>query len=219
LPYIDQPILRSGGRDRTLLPFDAALSPWNTLAPQGVDETLVEFSYPIASGAAVGVKRLGEHRVHFLGLNLTYHALLTHDPAAVELLEDLLGLSAGGVPLRETIPLEDYEADQGGYRFTYRVEQDTAALVPVAHHAGTRVYIDGQRVPSRSMDQLILVTLPAGLHRVEIRSQETPIFQAGRAATAAGVLVAAAYCWWRRRWWAALPTWLGKKMSHGVAEG
>lgn len=219
VPNIAQADLTIDGQTQQLLPFDAETRPWHTYTPQGLDRTLVGFTYPIASGAALGVKNVGEHQVYYLGLNLVFHALLTRDPVAMQMLRRLFGLNANQMPNREVIALEQYQSGQDGYRFKYHLDRDTQVLIPVAHHSGTRVYIDGQPVPSRSIDQLTLVRLAAGGHKVQIRSEQTPIYFAGRAATLVGVLVVVDYCagLYRRR--LALPLLRKKELTPHAADG
>jgi hypothetical protein len=216
---ISQATLKIDGQTQQLMPFDAETQPWHTYTPQGVDKTLVGFTYPIASGTALGVKSVDGHQVHFLGLNLVFHALLTRDPVAVGLLEGLLGLTAGQMPDREVIALEQYQSGQDGYEFRYHTDRDTQALIPVAHHLGTRVYIDGRLTPSQSIDQLTLVQLAAGAHRVEIRSEQTPIYHAGRAATLVGILLVVIYCTGRHRSRLVLPLLRKKELTPHAADG
>lgn len=190
---VEQVNLVDAGKIDSLEPFATDGKPWVTHDPQGVDEVLVRFTYPVANGTALGVKRVGEHQVHFVGLNLVFHALLTRDPAAVAFLERVFGLTSGQIPTRQIIPLIDYQAHQWGYQFNYQLDEETPALIPVAHHAGTRVYIDGQAVRSQGIDQLTYMVLPQGNHRVEIRSETIPIYHFGKLLTGIALAVTLAH--------------------------
>lgn len=197
---VHQVELVEDGQTEQLMPFSGKYRPWITFSPQGVDDVLVGFNYPIASGNVLAVKNQGGQQIHFLGLNLIFHTLLTGDPAAMDLLEKLFQTPSGQAPIREIVPLEGYQAHQGGYRFDYQVAKETQVLVPIAHHAGTRVYIDQQAVPSRSIDQLTYVTFPAGRHRVEVRSEAVPIYHIGKLVSVLALAFAAAYTVGMPRW-------------------
>lgn len=211
---INQANLVSGGKIQPMLPFDRENLPWVTQAPQGLDETLVGFSYAPSGGTALGAKYLDEsfdeleagsfdtrqansaqarHKVHFIGLNLVYHALLTHDPVVIDLLQSVLELQAGQMPARQAVPLANYRPQAHSYSFDYRIEEDTQVVVPIAHHTGTKVYIDGQFTPSQGMDRLTLTTLKAGQHHVELRSEQTSVYLTGRLLTGLGAAIVLAY--------------------------
>jgi hypothetical protein len=142
---------------------------------------------------ALGIKYVDGYPVHFIGLNMVFHALLTHDPVVIALLEDVLGLKAGQMPAREVVPLIKYLPQEQSYSFDYNVDKDTQVLIPIAHHPGTRVYIDGQFTPSQGMDQLTLTTLKAGQHHAEVRSEETAVYFLGKLASGVGVVILLAY--------------------------
>jgi uncharacterized membrane protein len=188
----DQPLLNGSGASRRLAPFDSQHQPWQAFVPQGLDSREITFEVSGVQGTALGSKRVGDARVTFIGLNLTFHAVLTGDPVAIEILERELGVQAHRRPTTFAIPMIGYAASQEGYGFSLDAPQPGYYLIPVAYHTGTAVYVDGQHTPSLAVDSLTLAKLPAGLHRVEVRSLRTPIYRLGGAATALGVLVVAA---------------------------
>ncbi len=182
-------LLLDDGPER-LQPFDPAYDPWLAFVPQGLDSRELGFQVQSVRGTVIGTRRTGEGQVTFLGLNLVFHAVLTHDPLAIQIVEGLLGVPASQAPPLEWLPMRDYSASQSGYRFSLDVPGDGYYLLPLARHAGTAVYVDGQPVPSVAVEALALVRLPAGQHQVEVRSLRTSIYRAGVAATGLGLVVA-----------------------------
>ncbi|MBI2939507.1 MAG: hypothetical protein HYY04_03645 [Chloroflexi bacterium] len=189
------PTLRRGDERLTLHPFAQGYRPWNTHTPQGLDRVDVTYSHFGAGldGVVVGSRRVGPARVTFVGMNLIFHALTTGDPTAIAILADALGMRPE-VPLRrQVVPLRDYQASQSGYRFHYELATPADLLIPVAHHSGTIVQIDGQPIASRSASRLVLMAAPAGSHLVEISTRPTAIHQAGLLVTLIGALVLLAF--------------------------
>ena len=121
-------------------------------------------------------------------MNLIFHAVLTGDPLAIEILEAELGLEAGQESNLQAVPLDRYEATQAGFRFSLEVPTSGYYLLPFAHHSGTAVYVDGQRVPSLAVDSITLAELPSGVHDVAIESVPTVEYPLGRFSTALGLI-------------------------------
>ncbi len=187
------PLLLLGDGPRRLQPFDPTYDPWLAFVPQGLDNRELSFDMQSVQGAVIGTRRLGDGQVTFLGLNLVFHAVLTRDPLAIQIVEGLLGVPPSQAPPLEWLPMRDYSASQSGYRFSLDVPGEGFYLLPLARHAGTAVYVDGEPVPSVAVEALALVKLPAGQHQVEVRSLRTSIYRAGLAATGLGVLIACAF--------------------------
>jgi hypothetical protein len=131
----------------------------------------------------MGYNTYGQGQVWFIGLNLPYHAALTHDPLAIELLSGLLALPPDGSAGCDAVPLANYRADQDGYRFNYRLEAPGRLFIPVAYLEGMQTLVDGVPVIIHSFEQLVAFEAPAGEHSVEIRLRPTPIYQLGQVAT------------------------------------
>lgn len=176
---------RDGRRDR--LAFTQHESLWYTHTPQGMQVETAEVSYLGEPASAFGYTSYGDGRVWFVGLNLAYHAVRTHDPAAIDLLGDVLQLSTTPTAYRP-VPLSEYVAGPDGYQFSYRVSEPQSLIVPVADHAGTVVSVDGRPVVTQSIENLIVFDAPAGRHRVSIRVTPTTVYTAGWGATAVGVV-------------------------------
>lgn len=172
-------VLSDGGREFYLQPFSPAVPLWKSYIPQELDGVALEFRYYGNRAPVYGYKRVGDSRVWFLGGNLTYHAFLTRDPAALELLQDITGLqtefTAG--PL---VPLSGYRATDRGYVMNCEVSRDLEVIVPVAALDGLRVTVDGVPKTARRFENLLQLELSAGSHEIAIRVVETPVYRWGR---------------------------------------
>ncbi len=192
----EQPVIRVDGTPRRLRPYsspDGSGSPWQAFVPQGLDTRDITFEMLGVQPIVVGTKQIGGGEATFLGLNLMFHAVLTRDPVAIEILERELGVKADRRTSAEPLQVAGYVAYEAGYEFLLEAPEEGYYLVPVARHAGTAVFVDGVEAPSWTVDTLTLAKLPAGPHRVEIRPQRTAIYGLGLAATGMGALIAAAF--------------------------
>ncbi len=178
---IYQATLQVDGRSEPLLPFRADYLPWNSFTPQGLDVDLVTFPYAGVEGVAWGYKLVNGARVDFVGLNLLFHAVLTHDPVAVSLLEEQLGMAANQPSVHQYLPLQDYRADQSGYTFSMTVAEATQVVVPVAYHDGLTLAVDGQEAPIVAMNNLVTFSLPAGTHAIALTPGTTAMHAVGEA--------------------------------------
>ncbi|MBX0329058.1 hypothetical protein K2Z83_15370 [Oscillochloris sp. ZM17-4] len=175
----EPPLVEGAGASYRLLPLGSAGERWYASVPQGLDEATLSFDYLGERAAAVGYRQIGPAQVWFVGMNLPYHASLTRDPAAAQLLSELLGLTPDAAPPRRAIPLADYRADDQGYIFTYTLDAPQRLLVPVAAFDGARVRVDDTNVPNTSYDRLLAFDAPAGTHTVTMTVGRTPIEAAG----------------------------------------
>ncbi|MEX0925114.1 MAG: 6-pyruvoyl-tetrahydropterin synthase-related protein [Dehalococcoidia bacterium] len=181
------------GEMTPLLPFSDEFGPWRSVTPQGADEVLVPFEYMVATGAAVARNTYGEGQVIFLGLNLMFHAAITADPTAIRLLEDALGIPAGLMPQDEQIELSDYSAHEDGWRFSISMPNEGWVLLPMAHHGGTSVEVNGRSVETVGVETLTLARMPGGTSSVHIKSEETAVYPIGRAITLLGLIITVGY--------------------------
>ena len=144
------------------------------------------------AGAVRGAKSGGDSSVNFLGLNLMFHAVLTGDAVAIDILERELDIQANRRPETTAVPMIDYTATQEGYQFSLDISESGFYIVPVAYHTGTVVYVDGEKTSSVVIDNLPLIRLSTGTHSVEIKSLTTRVYLLGQAATGIGLLLVAA---------------------------
>jgi len=137
----------------------------------------------------MGYKRTTGQNIWFVGVNLPYHAFLTHDERAVDLLADLLGLTLDQKNQYEYTVLKNYQADYSGYQFDYALEESQSLLVPVAYHDGTQVAIDGQPVIFYSLENLVVFEAPSGNHQVSIWFEPPPIYLLGKVVSLGALMV------------------------------
>ncbi|MEE8046116.1 MAG: 6-pyruvoyl-tetrahydropterin synthase-related protein, partial [Dehalococcoidia bacterium] len=176
-----------------LLPFTEEFGTWRSVTPQGADEVLIPFEYIAAEGTALSRNVYGEGQVMFVGLNLMFHAAVTNDPLAIRILESTLGIKAGQPSGDTTIPLDNYVANEDGWRFDITLPEHKWVLLPMGLHAGTSVEADGEVVEIVGVESLTLAHLPAGTSSVHIRSDQTTIYTIGKITTVIGVLATIYY--------------------------
>jgi hypothetical protein len=161
-------ILFQQGAEIRLYAFGTPDELWFTLTPQGLQQNEATFDYLGQQAAVAGWIQRGNNRIWFLGLNLAYHALVTHDTAALGLIGNLLKMEPGEINNFNFIPLEEYVSGPQGYTFRINLEKPTDVLVPVACFDGTRVWLNGKQVPVRSQESLLLFSAPEGEQEVRI---------------------------------------------------
>ena len=122
-------------------------------------------------------------------MNLAFHTLLTNDPVGISLLEEVLELEAGAVPIREPVPLANYTAGSNGYSFDYTLDKDSVLMVPIARHDGTTVTVDGRSVNPKAFGDMTYINLPKGRHTVRLCFEPTAVYRFGFAGTAAAALI------------------------------
>lgn len=205
LVILDQQPVEAAGEWGTyrFRPFSAAYALWQAQTPQGLDRATLAHPYLGGTSAMVGYKQAGGGRVWFVGLNLPYHAVLTRDPAAIEVLSRVLEMTPAERQPYQTIPLENYKAFANGYRFDYQLAEASWLLFPAAFHDGTEVRIDGKPAVARSYERLIAFEAPAGRHTVTIRIRPTPIYTLGALASIVALMGLGGLFWWES--WPAQP--------------
>ena len=160
----------------TLLPFEGAYSPWSTFTPQGLASSTVTFDYLTQEATAVGYKEIEDRQVWFIGMNQTFQNLLTKDPVGLSLLEEVLHLEAGVVPIREAVPMADYTAGSDGYSFDYSLDEDRVLMIPIARHDGTTVTIDGRPVSPMRFGGMTYINALEGRHTVRLGFEPTAVY-------------------------------------------
>jgi uncharacterized membrane protein len=180
--------VEGNGRVLTLQSFAGQYSPWKAHTPQGLQVEVLRYKYLGAQSVVLGYNQYGAGRVWFVGLNLPYHAALTRDPVAIELLSEVLQLPPGRPNRYSSVLLEDYAPSQAGYTFRYTLDADDQLLIPVAHHEGMRAQIDGKPVSLSSFENMPALEAPAGEHRVVLQLAPTPIYTLGKVVSMLGVL-------------------------------
>jgi len=138
---------------------------------------------------AVGYKEIEDRQVWFIGMNLAFHILLTKDPVGFSLLEEVLHLEAGAVPIREAVPMAEYTAGSDGYSFDYSLDEDRVLMIPIARHDGTTVTIDSSSVSPMRFGDMTYINAPEGRHTVRLGFEPTAVYRFGFAATSVAALI------------------------------
>ncbi|NUM43664.1 MAG: hypothetical protein HUU38_03080 [Anaerolineales bacterium] len=199
---LDQAPLTVNGADQPLQlsAFQMETDLWYTHIPQGLDAETLTFSYLGQTAALTGYKTVGDAKIWFIGANLPYHAALTRDSVAIQILADLLQLPPDTPTPYKTTPLTEYHADAGGYQFTYTLSTPETLLVPLAYHAGLHVTLDGAPIPTTSVETLLLFDAPAGTHTLEVSIRPTSIYLAGWVTSALALVFVLALWTKGERW-------------------
>ena len=152
---------------------------WHSHMLQGMEHEFWSFDYLGERGSLVGYNTYGPGKVWFVGLNLPFHAVQSNDPLAIQLLSVLLQLEPESAREYTQVPLYGYEAGPTGYHFAYQLDESRPLFVPIAHHPGMVVKVDGEPVVNYSYERLLVFDAPEGKHSVEICVQKTSIYPAG----------------------------------------
>lgn len=187
------------GRNITLQPFSREIQAWKAYVPLKLDEVDLEFSYYGNQAPVFGYKKVSGGKVGFLGGNISYHSFLTGDPAAINLMSEILGLKTDYTP-GKVIPLTHYRANEQGYVMGYNSDRPVEAVVPVAFMEGIKVELDGNPLPADKFENLVLLNLPAGKHEITIHLERTPVYHWGGIASAfsAALILAGLFIYVRR---------------------
>ncbi len=168
-PQLFEPM--SGNPMGTLKAFDDTHYPWKALTPQGVDQIYYQFPHLGENVSVLGSRKIGGGTVWFVGTNLPYHAYLTRDPLALDIISKVIGVAPDATPVRTKLQMSVYNATAKGYFFTFYVPPDMdqkTLTIPVASRENMIVRVDGVQVRSGSLHSLLTVQLDAGSHAVEI---------------------------------------------------
>ena len=197
LTFDQRPLMLEGpGASLQLQPLGTLAEPWVAPVPQGLSSTRLSFTYAGQQAVALGEQRVGGAAVTFIGANLAYHAALTHDPAAVQVLAEALGLTPGASGPQQAVALADYHADERGYRFGYTLARAGRLFVPIAALPGARLTVDGAPAQIVEIERLVAFDAPSGTHLVTITIQPTPIYWLGLALSCCALV--AVGLWLRR---------------------
>lgn len=180
------------------------------LGLRGLDETYYNMvsTYSSEVNDIVGVKNYAGGEVYFIGKHLSqylkspniyiygYRENYTHPYSAQikTLLEDLFNLK----PHNTSYVPENFPAltTTWGYRggsFVYESIDEKEVTISVTHTPRWKIQIDGDRIDYLNRENLIVVTLPAGKHEVEMRYGISSLGLIGYCITAFGALLLVIY--------------------------
>ncbi|MEK7142971.1 MAG: 6-pyruvoyl-tetrahydropterin synthase-related protein [Patescibacteria group bacterium] len=156
---------------------------WNALEYLNLDQSLARFSSEDDFYSILGYKNVGESKVFFVGANIFYHLYNTHDPKELELVSRLIRNLAGSSDLvnnHKSLSDQDFRAEEEKlnneyWRFKVSSKTDRLALISLAYSPNWRVYVDSKPVRVYQAENLMVVKLPAGEHKLEIKYQKSVI--------------------------------------------
>ncbi|MCR4398046.1 MAG: 6-pyruvoyl-tetrahydropterin synthase-related protein [Firmicutes bacterium] len=193
---IYNPIEVVGGDSQVvrLRDFDPSHYPWKALSPQGLDNSVLTYEHLGEKAVLTGTRTIHGRDVWFVGANLPFHAFLTRDSAAVGVLSSVLDIKPHAPPERAEIPLDGYEADAAGYRFSLTVPESwgsSSITVPVATRENLVVRVDGREARWGSVHHLLQLNLGPGAHSVEIEIAAPAAERTGAMVSAAALVLVA----------------------------
>ncbi len=151
-------------------PFSYEGGPWRSPVYLNLDNELLKIKKENELYTILGYKRINGEEVYFIGLNLFYHTLLTKDAAARALLAEILQLHERTV---NGFSSDNFSMGDESVVFEYTAENETWAVVSVTWSQNWKGYIDDQDIEIHNFENLILLQLPEGTHRISIRQERT----------------------------------------------
>jgi hypothetical protein len=146
---------------------------WSGPTFTGLDVVLAEVEFDDRWFPVLGYRQVGEGRIWFVGLNLLYYAQLTQSTDFVTAIRDitLTDVDLSRDTGFEALSVAEWTADGNGLSFTvdaggHPIEE---ALVSYTFSPRWQALIDGEEVPFSDYEHLIKLSLPPGIHLVEIR--------------------------------------------------
>lgn len=125
----------------------------------------------------IGYRTISGNKVWFVGPNIFYYAYLTHDPALLTFLNDLVenkevvATKVNGLKILEEI----LDPEQGYLKFNFQASQKVLGLVSYTFSHHWKAFIDGEETHVHNLEDLMIVHLPAGNHVLELKYQEIPV--------------------------------------------
>ncbi len=166
-------------------PFEYEGAPWRGVAYSGLDGVILEVLD--AGGVAVpvlGYREIPEGRVYFMGLNWMTHVLLTGDETAASWIDRFFDrANPSRSPERVDLPVALLGQPADDWGFAYRSGEDTPVVVSQTWSRHWEARLDGAPVDVRNHENMILMSLPAGQHVIELIYGSTPVQAVGWAIT------------------------------------
>ncbi|MBI4744157.1 MAG: hypothetical protein HY776_04995 [Actinobacteria bacterium] len=122
----------------------------------------------------IGYKKIGGKKLYFVGANLFYYAFLNHNQQNINLINNLAKTVKPQNDFN-SITLKENSIKPEQVKFSYNSKQNFPALVSFANSKHFKAYIDQKETKIYNLEDLILLVLPPGSHRVEIKYENTPI--------------------------------------------
>jgi hypothetical protein len=198
-------------------PFEYNGADWQGASYLGLDGSLVQVTDAEGNERPVlGYKQIPEGKVYFLGFNWSAHIQATHDRSAANLLDSFFQRANPERSITlSAFPLQSMQSPADRWFFTYQTDQAAAAVISQTWSPHWRVTVDGTATDVFNLDNLILLNLPAGTHRVDFAYEPTPIQWMGWGATIAvlclTLFLGAAFPW-MEKWSARFESWVVRRI-------
>lgn len=127
----------------------------------------------------LGYKNVGQHRVYFVGLSLGQHidsavkwingsnSSSIDSKDTKDIIETIINLSKPDKQFAPPpFPVEQPIWTYNGFHFSYKSQQALPLLISVTHSPRWKAQIDGQPLEVYNLENLLMVNLPPGNHRV-----------------------------------------------------
>ncbi len=171
--------IQSANGDTYLGSFSQENAPWSSLIPQPLDGVELSFNYMGNQAPLYGYKYYNGNKVWFLGANLAYHSFITKEPAARQILQEIIQLSQE-IESVKIIPFSSYRSTNEGYQMSYQTDQAVDAIIPIAALDVMEARIDNERVGLDKFENLVRMHLPAGVHSINLQIGSAPVYYWGR---------------------------------------
>lgn len=146
--------------------------PWSSISYVGLDGEILRVRHGGQTTTVLGFRKVDNRKIYFLGANLFFHVYVTHNNSELRLLRTGVVATKQRSPAA-TVHQETFEPERA--IFTVRASQPVPVLIAYAWSPHWKAYIDGQPVATDNVTDLILVRVPEGRHRVEVKYENTPI--------------------------------------------
>lgn len=185
--------LAPGPQSPFAAPVTLTMEQWSGVTYQGLDEEWLMWPGGEKDGdpaAVAGVRHLPEGPLHFVGLHLPRLPGTANRAVVTSILAAVLGVSDPQGGLKPVpFPVEASRWDGRGVEFSYSSASPAPTVVSVTWTPRWRARVDGQQVRVYRHENLVLLLLPAGAHRVQLRYGPTWVTWAGWAGTLLGVIL------------------------------
>ena len=181
---------------------------WRGVTYSGLDgELLTVVDINGRERPVLGFKDINEGRVYYLGFGWLIHAVTERDQAALSLVDTFFDRAAPSRDIHlSPLDISNFVPSSDHWGFDYNLDVAGPVLISETWSPHWRITVDDEPIDVNVHENLILVDLPAGEHRVSINYGSTPIQWFGLGITLLALLLVAVALWF----WEQGMTWLGR---------
>lgn len=192
---VDSVLIPSGDSPYTeQVPLDADLS-GRAAAMGNLDCVWLEMISGSKHIPALGYKNVNGNKVYFVGLSLGQQLNSSHGKAIRKILEQLMDTAKPHKSITPApFPVSKAEWSHNGFSFSYDSAQNFPVLVSVTYTPRWEARIDRTSLPVQNLENLILIDLPAGKHRVSFHYGMTWVGKMGIVISIIFVLMVIIFC-------------------------